>query len=514
MRPIDGQTFQRLNMASAALLEADSTNPLLPAHPGLAVVGQRVQQFESWAAAELARGFIPARQVIVSSRKAGFGIRPFAVWGVLERVLYRALVEEILSNTEPPDRSAVAYREFVIGPLRHWATGPGALAQSSGYVVKTDVVAFYQYVDHRILADELLYLTGERELITLLMELLQETQQRDFGLPQALWPSHRLAEVYIATLDRQMARRGARVWRYSDDIRLACDNYADALRRIEELDSGLRDLGLVMNEHKTSTPTLDTYLHEVAAVLGSDELPDQLAEEPPSHTERGDEYEESTTVMPLAGALSVVKRARPPSKTRRRSTLAIDITRLSNDDFKKLRAGWSSLIAHRDPSALDLVHRYFTYAPGLTAHVSRYLVAISVDDPDGTFAAIDNLLTRTALTDWQQGWIVDAMRQIAEAGEGLPSPVMKRWVGWLRDLGTSGKSTPWLQAQAIVAQSVILPGTQDFDTLERLVRISNGALVDWYVEAARRLATGDDVLEQRFAALVVTTPPVRWLSDT
>ena len=74
------------------------------------------------------------------------------------------------------------------------------------------------------------------ELVNALMQLLEETQGRAYGLPQLLDPSDRLSEVYIDRVERALIRAGFHTWRYNDDFRIGCRDYPETLDAIEHLD--------------------------------------------------------------------------------------------------------------------------------------------------------------------------------------------------------------------------------------------------------------------------------------
>jgi hypothetical protein len=56
------------------------------------------------------------------------------------------------------------------------------------------------------------------------------------------------------------------VWRYSDDVRIGCRNYPEALAGIESLARAARDTGLVLNDQKTAARTFVTYLWKHAGL--------------------------------------------------------------------------------------------------------------------------------------------------------------------------------------------------------------------------------------------------------
>lgn len=291
LHPIDNLVLKRLKLGDALDAEKESFQNLMPPMPGWAALTSNHDAFTKWIQAQLRAGFLPSREVIVNVRKVGRGVRPVAVWSLADRVVYRALVDFILRNEQELDRSTAAYGKFVGEPIkyarridltkrREEVGGPPKAARprriaftvkssTFTHVVKSDITAFYQYIDHQILFDELLARTGDYDAISALIQLLDETQGRRFGLPQLLAPSDRLSEVYIDIVHRSVRRQGFPIWRFSDDFRILCASYEEALNAIEALAEASREAGLVISEHKTTPPTFETYVFEVLGLKES-----------------------------------------------------------------------------------------------------------------------------------------------------------------------------------------------------------------------------------------------------
>ena len=89
--------------------------------------------------------------------------------------------------------------------------------------------------------------------------LLTAITGRRYGLPQQNHPSDVLAEAYIDVLERRLHRANARVWRYSDDFRIATDSWSDALATVDLLEREVRRIGLTLNDSKTVIRRWYTY---------------------------------------------------------------------------------------------------------------------------------------------------------------------------------------------------------------------------------------------------------------
>jgi hypothetical protein len=129
------------------------------------------------------------------------------VIGLLERIAYRAIVDQILDGGEPLARSRDDYLGFVRGPVdyvMHKAAGTRTFGlllndDETQYVVKSDLAAFYEYIDHGILGRLLVARSRNVELVQALMEFLSELEGRSYGVPQMFDASDRLSEVYAVS---------------------------------------------------------------------------------------------------------------------------------------------------------------------------------------------------------------------------------------------------------------------------------------------------------------------------
>jgi hypothetical protein len=191
--------------------------------------------------------------------KGGGGTRPGCDFDVGSRLLFDCLNGELRNAIEPglvnwsltgDDRTAAEDN------LRR---GPHA------YVLVTDVVAFYEYIDRRVLLEELADISGSDEAVAALTELLDSLMPRSVGVPQGSPTAGLLADVYLSIVDRVLARADVGVIRWADDYRFAASSLRDAYRIRTTLEETLRQIGLVASSSKTWTPTKQTYASWVAA---------------------------------------------------------------------------------------------------------------------------------------------------------------------------------------------------------------------------------------------------------
>jgi hypothetical protein len=136
----------RLDLGAAIDAEHDAPRAWLPGEPAWPSLKANKADVVRTIVAQLATGYAPRTEQIVDMRKTSFAVRPLAIWWPLDRIVYRALTDRILTVADPLDQSGTAYMNFVNGPVKH-ATSPvpkpggGFIVTLSveGYVVKTDI---------------------------------------------------------------------------------------------------------------------------------------------------------------------------------------------------------------------------------------------------------------------------------------------------------------------------------------------------------------------------------------
>lgn len=506
MEPISAPVLKKLKLAQAISEEAASVRNLLPPEPGWDEVASDAKSLASYLENLLKSGFRPSPQVEVAARKPGHGIRPVPYWGVLERVAYRAITKAVMANHPPLDRSAKAYLSFVTAPGlygrerqaerpdRHELLSLLFFGDSPvKYVVKGDITAFYQFIDHAILADELLLAGADVELIQALVALLGEVQGRSYGLPQLLDASDMLSDLYADRIERDLLRSGFAAWRFNDDFRIACDSYESALTAIEALDSAARRVGLVLAENKTVTVGFDRYVmdvwgletSEVGESIALDEVEDLVGD-----------YTDDFGADDADSAVSVIQRA----QVRRKDVPSgdkdhwIKLRELRGEDIRLLRRALNGLVAASDPRAVDDVLRLAIYAPSLTPSLMRYLTTVAgaegatTEVQSSVAEVVDKLATDVALNAWQHLWLIDVLRDLGLLRSGVEGATVRcDWVDSLR----RDSPNPALQAVAAraLAEAERLPLTELVGSAER----QSPALLHVYAAAGRVAVQRSDV---------------------
>lgn len=448
MKRLSAALTKRLKLEDAVVDEAASSRNLLPEEPGWDRVAGRARSIADYLANQLQAGFHPALQVEIAARKPAHGVRPVPYWGTLERIAYRALTTTALHGVAPHDRSPEAYLDFVAAPVKYARDRqpprkrrkPSLLFLGKtpvNYVVKSDLTAFYQFIDHAVLAEELLLLGVDFEVIEALMELLAESQGRYYGLPQLLDASDMLSELYADRIERDLLRSGLAVWRFNDDFRIACDTYADALNAIEALDAAARRVGIVLSESKTFTVGIVTYLLDTLGLsapasgkaVDLDDVEDQVGD----YT---DEFGEEDADVAYEAIERMVETQSDDPDGR-----AINLNDLRTQDIRVLRRALNGLTKASDTRALKQIVTLAIYAPSLTPTLIRYLRAVgkNLASHDDAWLEIvktvDDLVHRVSLNNWQKLWLVDVLRDLALLGGDLgDTDEVNRWVEWVDDL--------------------------------------------------------------------------------
>lgn len=87
-----------------------------------------------------------------------------------------------------------------------------------------DVANFYETIDHEKLNQDVVELTGDVLLAEAIQENLLSITGRAFGIPQGPRSSDALADLYLAGVDRELARSAIPFWRFNDDYLLTAQD--------------------------------------------------------------------------------------------------------------------------------------------------------------------------------------------------------------------------------------------------------------------------------------------------
>jgi Reverse transcriptase (RNA-dependent DNA polymerase) len=365
-----------------------------------------------WLGSVVRSEFEVEPEEILVVRKFGRGGRPYSILGLKERVLYRSAVDRIKFYSDTSlNRGAEEYSKFVNGPSEE---------ATCKYVLKLDIAAYYQYVDHERLVDEVVSQTGDDLAIGAAVEILQRSSARRFGLPQMNTASDFLGELYIGPMHREIERLGFPTWRYADDFRIACRGYGEALKALEAADHAAREMGLVLNEAKTSIQRIDRYNAGLNLIrqresdlltsidvdsffLDYDELVGLGGLALPAVDDSLDLTSGSVDEVRLLHAFAA------------KSVLTQWVEEDEDDEIQRreeahvtallLKKSLRILGALKDPAALEHATAMLVHEPSLTPTICRYLRNLTAEESSRVAEVMDEVCSRNVLSQWQSLWI-------------------------------------------------------------------------------------------------------------
>jgi Reverse transcriptase (RNA-dependent DNA polymerase) len=423
----------------------------------------------SWLKSLVRKGFEVDQEEILVIRKLGRGGRPCALLGMKERLLYRAATDVVRrTSTVVLDRSSESYSRFLLGPLEE---------QNCKFVVKLDVAAYYQYIDHERLLDEVVSQTGDDLAISLAIEVLQSSSSRRFGLPQLNTASDFLSEIYIGPMHRQLARTGIPVWRYADDFRLACRSYGEALQALEEADNAAREIGLVLNESKSWIQKTTGYRDGLSHVLDRErELLSDLEIEPESLDY--DDFMLAVGRLGRVGGLDENDDLEPAEPSHGSHHLAASKSVLDrwleeDEDDESQRQADAHVTAKLlgralrilggalNPIAIGHATAMLVHEPSLTPAIAKYLNRLSSSDPDSVRMALDEVTERNVLNAWQRLWLANSAAQ-------LPDSRKDGHVSWLLSLVETDVTAVAAESLLTLARRHLITASGIIGKLDRL----------------------------------------------
>lgn len=246
----DRDLLARLKLERAAEQEMATANRLMPRRRDRLALVSRADEIARLMRNQYRKGHFGDPSDVVFVDKNRRGRRPISEMTLRDRILFRALVNLLAESLPDHVVTRIPNADFKRAPLE---------SPDAQYVSKTDIVAYYEYVDHARLADELEAQTGEAPAIELLMELLLRVMGRRVGLPQVHRSSDVLGDTYIDPIRRRMRRAGFHVTSFSDDFRIVSSTLSNARAALEACAREARSLGLTLNESKTYTYQIDNY---------------------------------------------------------------------------------------------------------------------------------------------------------------------------------------------------------------------------------------------------------------
>jgi len=438
--------FKRLNPLTAVKQEMSTRNRLLPRRWDYVSLAGNAEAVERWLRPRLRRGDVGSLTDVVFADKGWRGARPLNVMALEDRVLYRALVNLVAEALPVALRQRPAVAGFRQAPFQ---------VEQVRYVTKTDITAYYEFVDHQVLADELIAQTGEEPAVVALMDLLARMMGRHVGLPQVHVSSDVLGDTYIDPVRRRLLRRGLDIFTYSDDFLIATATLGAARNAIEECAAEVRTLGLVLNERKTLTYRIHNYSESLGAYAAaekrlftderhsSDDL--SLLEDDYGDLDVSDEGVEEALALGEApvdsdvdDAEAIVQddepQATPDDLAERRAgaaSRAWDLWFLGDESEETqsgrdvavtqslLQRALPALGAAADRRPLDRLTMLLQNEPALTPQVAEYLTAYGATGKSARKSirsALDDVVGQDIFSPWQCMWLAEAAGVLRTAG--------------------------------------------------------------------------------------------------
>lgn len=423
----------------------------LPPDPTIPALTVRQDEVARWVCGRLTGELNPTPEETVAVNKGRHGIRPVAIWDLPSKVAYRALVERLAKKLPSFERNRKEWLKFQEEPL----------SRDGRYVVAADIAACYQQIDHGLLATELLAQTGEFEIVSAIVELLQQATGRVYGLPQQSYPSDWIAEPFLARLERAMIRRGLNASRYNDDFRFVCADWSEVVRTIEVFDEEVRRAGLTVNDQKTITWSRSKYEKHIDAMRAIRK--ELTGEEDPEiesdyTDEEGAEVEEEPAIFEYDVAEGILERwiklagrGRVADRYRAQHRVIVELVPAA---LKSL--AYNGIV---DDDVLQICLKLLRFERTVTPAVGQYFAAF--DDDDTVLAAFDGLIrSRSYVNGWQIWWLQQSVARLDGFGVG---PGATRRIKWLRDAHRSAGHSSVLRTE--VARSLARHKAIELDEL-------------------------------------------------
>jgi CRISPR-associated protein Cas1 len=183
--------------------------------------------------------------------------RILRVPSVVDRVVQSAaaqLLQELLEPSFEP--LSFAYRP---GRSVKQALAAVRILHDRGYhhVVDADIKAYFDNVPHLPLLSRLALHVNERPFLDLVRAWLESCPTPGRGLPQGAPISPVLANLYLDSLDEDVAAAGFMMIRYADDFVVLCRSAERADEALAILQQRLGALGLELHPEKTAIRRLD-----------------------------------------------------------------------------------------------------------------------------------------------------------------------------------------------------------------------------------------------------------------
>lgn len=434
----------RLNLLEA-VSDASRPNDLLPSRFEDKVGGELAKEFGAYLEKKIDDGtYTPSIASFVPVPKPGFTTRPAALLTLSDRIMYEALVSSIKSSIEKKlisdDYVKWPRAEYVKKRWGEFEKAP--LLSGEEYIVNIDVTAFYDSIDHSILEDKIVEITGEQQVGLAIKLFLNKIMDSNRGLPQGVFASDTLATLYLQSVDAAMLRSGFNYWRHGDDIRMSVENLSLARQSIAMSENELRKIGLVLNSSKCTIKKSESYrshLDEISKVY--EKITEKLYEDKVKGLSEDNEALEKTMddakldeqmkwdlfyhgSITLEDVIEKMREHLQPDEIEVARNLFNETiiglpdgdAPLSKDRFHvQIKMSLLRLSAGKSEEAIEYCSTLIAKFPEKTELVCNYLLALESDYPEKVALQVEDIInSELFLTVWQKAWIYRVMLECVE----------------------------------------------------------------------------------------------------
>ncbi|MFQ5872209.1 MAG: RNA-directed DNA polymerase [Dehalococcoidia bacterium] len=354
-------------------------------------------------------------------------VRPICYLDVDVRLAYQALVDAVAKVVEPyieaefgdwvlshRMRSEASELMFRDSPDAHSRfieiQHQHADARTFSHCVKLDVSNYYERIYHHKLSQLLQRLGVPGSVSPALMTLLRKFSDGvSYGIPQGLWPSDYLGNIYLLYLDEFLKNRGIYAIRYVDDYRIFCSSVREGRSILKACSGVLRTLGLNPQPLKTSIVEIEKLNPELKPLteqfldlrkgkikvlvrqLGTDYFGEEVITE-------SEEWEEQDHEAPMT--------EEDIKAFERLWTEAVDQEEKRTSVVRFALAGLS---LGASPTAEEYVLTTLADFPHLASVASRYLASLGFKDSTAN-RILDFLESEDNIQEWQEMWLLDYFR--------------------------------------------------------------------------------------------------------
>ncbi|MFG1952842.1 RNA-directed DNA polymerase [Micromonospora sp. NPDC048830] len=212
----------------------------------------------------LAGDYKPASVDIVDLPKNILTVRPLSRLSLDRRLAYEAAVLAAAPQIDKIIPASVyssrwwKRQQRLLGPVGSWLRMQREARslhkrEPSLLLARTDVTAFYEYVDNDILTSDLESISIPGWSVELISNFLDAFNHlgNAWGIPQGFDTSGLLANLYLLPVDSEISRNRLKHFRYSDDIYIFGNSWVELRQAIIDITGTLRNRHLTLSSSKT-----------------------------------------------------------------------------------------------------------------------------------------------------------------------------------------------------------------------------------------------------------------------